>query len=400
MKDNRYDNMATPKGEISFRNKDSNFVFEDNEQLYLKGLNFFYGINGSINYKGAFECFKKIHENKEGSPNLDVEVLLGIMYEKGLYVAQSYKKAINLYKGASQKGSGKASYQLAQLAENKILDSDEKEEEYDEVAVKYYSISINQGFSDAYARVGLIFEKGLINTKIDIGKAVEHFKKSVEIDGNATGYNGLGNAFYNGNIFKQDYSAAVEHYKKAIYGGNIDALNNLGICYEFGRGVAQDKSKALEYYEKGKNNLNLDATLNYAILKIKIGIQENDHSCFSECFKLLQSSILIKKDNAEAYYYIGLLYEIGFDMFEDGNIIQNIYLAFLNYKKSAELGSVKALTKLGLAIYNGIKGHFYHNHERGIKLLETALQNGDNEAQKYLDYINKNGKLSEDGTFQ
>ena len=258
------------------------------------------------------------------------------------------------------------------------------------MAFKYYEKSANQGYSDAFARIGIMFEKGLFKTEINLSEALVNFRKSVEIDENPTGLNGLGNAYYTGNIYKQNYKNAVDLYKRAIHGGNIDVLNNLGICYEYGRGVEQNYLEALKYYSLAKDRLNPDATTNYAILKIKIGIFSNNYSCFNECFKVLQNSLLLKKNNPNAYYYIGILYELGIDMFDDGNIIKNPYLAFLNYKKAAELGYNKALTKVGIALFNGIQGVFEHNAEAGIATLKKASDLGDIEAKQFLDYIKKN----------
>ena len=264
---------------------------------------------------------------------------------KKVYIFKSYKKAVECYKKAAKNGSGKAYYHLAQLAENKILDEEDSYDTYDNIAFNYYTESANLGYSDAFARVGVILEQGLLNSQINLENAFENFEKSVKIDNNPVGLNGLGNAYYNGIIKEKNYEMAVEYYKLTIKGGNIDALNNLGICYEYGNGVERNNDKALELYEKAKEKGHGEGMANYAILKIKIGIKNNNYNCFSECFKILQSAILINKKIPEVYYYIGIIYEIGIDLFEDGNIIKNNYLAFLNYKKTAELDYSKAYTK-------------------------------------------------------
>ena len=381
------------KGNFSQDNKNSldlsikkNELSEENKKLYLKGVNSFYGINIPINYKESYEIFDKL--NKELSfNNNNILIFLGIMFEKGLYVQKSYRKAVEFYKKASKNGSGKAFFLLAKLAENKILDEEDNNNAYDDVAFHYYTKSANLGYSDAYARIGVILEQGLLNTVINLQEAFKNFEKSVKIDNNPTGLNGKGNAFYNGIVVEQNYPQAVEYYKLAIRGGNIDALNNLGICYEYGKGVEQDNDKALDLYSQAKNKGHGEATANYAILKIKIAIKNNNYSCFSECLSILQSAILINKKNPEIYYFIGLIYELGIDLFEDGNIIKNPYLAFLNYKKAAELDYYKAYTKIGICLFNGIEGIFVHNEKASISMLEKAIEKGDDEAKKFLEYI-------------
>jgi len=258
------------------------------------------------------------------------------------------------------------------------------------VAFEYYKNSAKLNYSDAYARIGIILEQGLLNTEINLKNAAENFKKAVEIDNNPVGLNGLGNAFYNGIVTKKNYEQAVEYYRQAIHGGNIDALNNLGICYEFGNGVEQNNEEALKYYTKAKDQGHSDGMTNYAILKIKIGIRNNNYKGLSECFKILHSASLINKSKPEIFYYIGLLYEIGFDVFEDGGIIKNSYLAYVYYKRAAELGYAKGYTKLGISFFNGIKDVIPSNEKASISMLEKAIEKGDGEAAKYLNYIKSN----------
>ena len=240
---------------------------KEKSNKYLKGLKYFYGIDCPINYKEAYEIFSTI--NKESNhKNNDILILLGIMYEKGLHVQKSYKKAVECYKKAAKNGSGKAYYHLAQLAENKILDEEDNYDTYDNIAFNYYTESANLGYSDAFARVGVILEQGLLNSKQNLENAYENFEKSVKIDNNPIGLNGLGNAYYNGIIKEKNYEMAVEYYKLAIKGGNIDALNNLGICYEYGNGVERNNDKALELYEKTREKGHAEGMAIYAIYKI------------------------------------------------------------------------------------------------------------------------------------
>ena len=90
--------------------------------LYLKGLKYFYGTDCRVNYKEAYEIFKKLINYK--NYNDEILILLGIMYEKGLHVSHSYRKAVEFYKKAANNGNAKAYYLLGQLAEKKILDEE------------------------------------------------------------------------------------------------------------------------------------------------------------------------------------------------------------------------------------------------------------------------------------
>ena len=180
-------------------------------------------------------------------------------------------------------------------------------------------------------------------------------------------------------------------YDKAINLGNIDALNNAGICYEYGFGTDKNKEKALEMYKKAMDKYHGEGMANYAILKIKNAISSGNYQCFSECLKILLYASLLRKNNSDIYYYIGIIYELGIDLFNDNNIIKNSYLAFVHYKKAGQLGNAKAFTKMGICLFNGIENAIPKNHKASEKLLEKAIELGDKEAEKYLKFIQSQG---------
>ena len=357
-------------------------------QLYLRGITYFYGIDTTINYRKAYENFNQlIIESKLYLK--ESQLFLGQMYYKGLYFSQNYKKAIEYFKLAAKNGSSKAYYYLGEMASDKILDEEDKDKIYDEVAFNYYKKSGDLGLSEGYAKLGLIFEQGLLNTEKDLEKATKIFEKSLEIDDNPIGLNGLGNAYFEGKTksYEKNYKIAFEYYEKAIYLGNIDALNNAGICYEFGLGTKINKIKALELYKKAMEKYNGEGMVNYAILKIKNSLSSGNYECFSECLKILFYASLLRKKNSNIYYYIGIIYELGVDLFNDNHVIKNCYIAFLFYKKAAELGNSKAMIKMGICLFNGIEGVLLPNHNVSQKLLEKAIELGDKEAEKYLTFI-------------
>ena len=358
----------------------------DLTKLYLKGISYFYGIDTSINYKKAYENFHQLMQESK-SYLKEAYLFLGQMYYKGLYAHQSYKKAIEYFKLAAKNGSSKAYYYLGEIAEIKILDEEDKEKSYDDMAFNYYKKSADLGLSEAYAKIGVILEQGLLHTKQNLQEAAKIFKKSVDIDENPIGLNGLGNAYYEGKVCERNYAQAFDLYDRAINLGNIDALNNAGICYEYGFGTDKNKTKALELYKKAMDKYHGEGMANYAILKIKNAINSGNYECFGECLKILFYASLLREKNSDIYYYIGILYELGIDLFNDNNIIKNSYLAFVHYKKAAKLGNAKAYTKMGICLFNGIEGVIPKNRKASEKLLEKAIELGDKEAEKYLKFI-------------
>ena len=361
------------------------------DQNIYEALKNIHGLTGRINYKNAFEKFEEAVN--EDDNNTEAKLLLAEMYEKGLYKDKSYPKALELYIEASNQGNSRATYMIGNYAENKLYDDKEQYGEYDETAIQNYSKASEEGNSDAYAKLGLIYEKGLFDIEIEPKTAIEYYQKSVDIDENPIGLNGLGNAYYNGNYYKRNYSLAIEFYRKAALNGNLDALNNLGICYEYGKGVEQNYSKALEYYNNACKHYHIPSMLNKAILLIKLNIGNNKEKEFREAYHLLNLYLNYDNKNPEVYYYLGFLYENGFDLLNDGSKIQNPYFAFLYYKRSAELGFSKAKTKVGVAIYNGIEGIFSHDEYTGISLLKQAANENDKEAIDYLNKLRNLGKI-------
>ena len=358
----------------------------DLTKLYLKGISYFYGIDTSINYKKAYENFHQLMQESK-SYLKEAYLFLGQMYYKGLYAHQSYKKAIEYFKLAAKNGSSKAYYYLGEIAEIKILDEEDKDKSYDDMAFNYYKKSADLGLSEAYAKIGVILEQGLLHTKQNLQEAAKIFKKSVDIDENPIGLNGLGNAYYEGKVCERNYAQAFDLYDRAINLGNIDALNNAGICYEYGFGTDKNKTKALELYKKAMDKYHGEGMANYAILKIKNAINSGNYECFGECLKILFYASLLREKNSDIYYYIGIIYELGIDLFNDNNIIKNSYLAFVHYKKAAKLGNAKAYTKMGICLFNGIEGVIPKNRKASEKLLEKAIELGDKEAEKYLKFI-------------
>ena len=275
------------------------------DQNIYEALKNIHGLTGRINYKNAFEKFEEAVN--EDDNNTEAKLLLAEMYEKGLYKDKSYPKALELYIEASNQGNSRATYMIGNYAENKLYDDKEQFGEYDETAIQNYSKASEEGNSDAYAKLGLIYEKGLFDIEIDPKTAIEYYQKSVDMDENPIGLNGLGNAYYNGNYYKRNYSLAIEFYRKAALNGNLDALNNLGICYEYGKGVEQNYYKALEYYKKSSDKNHLPSMINQAILLIKINIINNKTDDLTKAYHLLNSYLIYDKMNPEVHYLLQLI---------------------------------------------------------------------------------------------
>ena len=78
--------------------------------------------------------------------------------------------------------------------------------------------------------------------------------------------------------------------------------------------------------------------------KAMISQQESD---YLSIFNKLNAVIQKDPKNRDAYYFMGFLFETGLGVSRD------FKLAFLNYKKAADLNLVAALNKVGDYLYSG-----------------------------------------------
>ena len=86
--------------------------------------------------------------------------------------------------------------------------------------------------------------------KNDFAQAAEQFKDAGIVRGDPTAQILLGQMYYNGEFFKQDYVEAAKWYRKAADQGAKFALLFLGEMYDNGVGVKQNKAKAKELFKK------------------------------------------------------------------------------------------------------------------------------------------------------
>lgn len=87
----------------------------------------------------------------------------------------------------------------------------------------------------------------------DYSKAVEWWRKAAE-QGYAEAQYELAECYYRGFGVNRDDTQAAYWYRKAAEQGNAKAQSSLGFCYEMGQGVARNYSKAVEWYSKAAEN--------------------------------------------------------------------------------------------------------------------------------------------------
>lgn len=171
-----------------------------------------------------------------------------------------------------------------------------------QVAVEYYD---NQNFS----------------------KALEWFKKAASLEHAQAQFN-LGVMYENGDGVAKDYNQALEWYNKAADNGNNEAMFRIGAIYF----MTQDYTNALEWYHNAANEGNANAQCALGIMyNFGYGVDQD----YVTALKWFNKSAA--KDNADALWFLGNLYE-------NGNGVNKDHAKAVKwYKKAAKQGHKKAI---------------------------------------------------------
>ena len=231
---------------------------------YFRGLAFYKGLCGPVNYKEAAEWFTKAAE-QEDDFNSDSEWIskkckqsawyyLGFMYYYGQGVSQNYQKAFKWLLLAA----GEAYCLGGRFFIDDVDDEDDYEVEPDlqrylDNHDNYFRI-YSDGEQAALAIIGDAYRDGC-GVKQDYSKAVACYK---EAGGSDSACKSLGDMYRDGLGVEQDYSKAAEYYERAA-SRNADAMDSLADLYRNGQGVAKDPAEAMKWYMKAAQNGSSDA---------------------------------------------------------------------------------------------------------------------------------------------
>ena len=152
-------------------------------------------------------CLTPANAASKHKGNAAAEFNLGLSYQEGHGVPQSYAKAVYWFRKAALQGDARAEFNLG----------------------LFYAVG--QGGPRNYA------------------KAVYWLRKAA-LQGNALGETGLGLSYQEGHGVPQNYAKAVYWFRKAALQGDAFGEDNLGMSYALGQGVPRDDIKAAYWYHK------------------------------------------------------------------------------------------------------------------------------------------------------
>ena len=211
--------------------------------------------------KTAIEWLRKAAEQSSSK----AQNLLGIAYEQGAGVQQSYAEALAWYMKAA-----------------------------------------NRGYADAQGNVGRMFDLGL-GVQRDAGKAAEWYRKGAESNSPESQHN-LGNCYLRGEGVEQNDAEAFKWFSKAADEGNFGPSQaNLARMYFEGKGIEKNYVKAGEYYRLALTNGVVDPRpfIESAHERCLGNSKTVSETVVADCF------VSAGAGDAEAQFTIGTLYDSG-----------------------------------------------------------------------------------------
>ena len=195
---------------------------------------------------GEFEQALLIWEPVAEEGNIDAQFNLGLMYDHGMGVLQSYEQAIYWYTKAAKQGGIGAQHNLGviyDLGEGALQDY--------EKAAYWYTQAAEQGNLDSQYNLGHMFAYGQGVSK-DYEKALYWYTKAAEQEDGYAQYN-IGVMHLNGEGANQSYINAAFWIKLSIDNG-VEEAKALWDEFELWKYVdtSADLDKAIEYAEAGE----------------------------------------------------------------------------------------------------------------------------------------------------
>ncbi len=330
-------------------------------QDYKEALKWF-SLAAQQGYSEALAWFHQLAADKGDS---DIQFQLGLMYETGKGVSQSYSEAIRLFSLAAQQGQSDALTRLR--------------------------VAANQGNSDAQYNVGQLYETGQIVSQ-SYSEAIRWYRLAANQGhveainccrvaankGNVYVQNDLGLIYAQGKVVKEDYIEAAKWFRLAADKGNSDAQFQLGLMYENGKGVGKDYSEALNWYRLAAQQGHSEAQYNLGVIcRQGNGVNQD----FAEAIKWFQLDA--KQGNSNAQFQLGLIYETGEGVSKDYSEALKWYRlaakqghseALKWFILAADKGNSDAQYNLGLMYANGQGVN--KNYREALRWCRLAAKQG------------------------
>jgi TPR repeat protein len=192
-------------------------------------------------YAAALKEWQPIAE--AGDPHAQYN--LGLLYARGLGVAQDYQRAIAWYRLSASQGVAAAQYNLGVIyANGQGVDVNRQE------AAKWFLEAAQQGIAMAAIGLGRMYDEGEGAFR-NPTEAVKWYRQAAE-QGVASAAFNLGVMYDLGQGVPKDYQQAIVWYRKAADAGYAPAMANLGILYYNAQGVKRDLVQSYAWFARAQ----------------------------------------------------------------------------------------------------------------------------------------------------
>ena len=297
---------------------------------------------------------------------------LGFLYERGLGVSPDLNKAKTYYDEVLNAGCLEANYYEGHYLLCGYYGEDVDNRGAMEYLIKAKDSDVNKIAADSYVLIAGIATNGVTEEGFDINKVLNYYLKAQELypyyqgkcnehiadmyliqgddakseeaykkafrfyldsadAGDAVSTISAGIYYQNGLGTEADGEKAMDYYRKAADRGNSYAMINVGYLYEFGNGsVKQDLDKAYEWYKNSADLGNPEAMTHLGDLYYngKYGTK-NDLPDFNMARYWYEEAL--KKGSISAYYYLGMMYEMGLGVDLDYDKAYEYYILSSDY---------------------------------------------------------------------
>lgn len=332
------------------------------------GMMMEFGMGLPRNVDSAAICYRQAYARNDISG--DADYFMGHLLLNGIGCKPNWREAMNLFNKSIAKGSAWGNYGMGQIYEDGCSDETGGLESSFDIAEGYYKIAAEKGLREAQFKMGEMAMYKLdvfYSNTYDAGKyylkAARHghleAALSIGLFGDVRFYRSVASAcddprilyflgaqyengdfsdFEDANSISQNYDSALICYQKAVAGGSVAAAYRLGLLYEKGKKTIPDTLQALRYYKIALDN-SYSSWAFWDLLEKWEGCPAN-HTLFDRLRKQVNTS----NGTAAQMDSLGTCYLIG-----DG-VGKDVVRAAECYRQAAAMGNANAMCNLAMLL--------------------------------------------------